>query len=75
MGKKNKQQNVEKNVIITSGSHYLDIDAYACCVALKELFELKGREAIAYSFGVYNYSICKFLLEKEKAFFYSYPPA
>ena len=52
--------------IVTSGSHYLDIDAYACCVALKELFELKGQEAIAYSFGVYNYSICKSLIEEEK---------
>ena len=28
--------------IITAGSHYLDIDAYACCVALKELLELKN---------------------------------
>ncbi len=61
-----KQKGLSEVVIITSGSHYLDIDAYACCIALKELFELKGREAIAYSFGVYNYSICKSLIEEEK---------
>ena len=50
--------------IITAGSTYLDIDAYACAVSLAELFKLCGREAIAYSNATYNYSICPFLIEK-----------
>ena len=52
--------------IITAGSNYLDIDAYACCVALKELFDLKGPEAITYSFGVCNYSICQSLIKERE---------
>ena len=36
-------------IIVTAGSSYLDIDAYACCIALKELFLLQGTDAIAYS--------------------------
>ena len=45
-------------VIITAGSNYLDIDAYACCVAMRELLVLQGRTAVAYSAAPRNYSVC-----------------
>ena len=44
-------------IIVTAGSSYLDIDAYACCIALKELFLLQGTDAIAYSPAECNYSV------------------
>ncbi len=50
--------------VVTAGSTYLDIDAYACCVALKELLLLKGESAVAYSRAKGNYSVCSFLCEK-----------
>lgn len=50
--------------IITAGSNYLDIDAYACCVAMRELLELKGINAVAYSTATCNYSVCKSLIEE-----------
>jgi hypothetical protein len=46
---------------ITAGSNYLDIDAYACCVALAELLTLQGIRAVAYSSALPNYSVCWFL--------------
>lgn len=49
-------------VILTAGSAYLDIDAYACCVAMSELLNLKGETAIAYSCAPSNYSVCKSLM-------------
>ena len=45
-------------VIITAGSNYLDIDAYACCAAMRELLVLQGRKAVAYSAAPCNYSVC-----------------
>lgn len=36
-------------IIVTSGSRYLDIDAYACCVAYAELLRLLGNDAVAAS--------------------------
>lgn len=48
-------------VIITAGSNYLDIDAYACCVALRELLALQGTEAVAFSQAPCNYSVCRSL--------------
>lgn len=58
------QNNIDKDVpvIITAGSTYLDIDAYACCVAMKELLELKGKNAVAYSDAPCNYSVCQSLV-------------
>lgn len=53
-------------IIITAGSSYLDIDAYACCVAMSELITLKGRKAIAFSNAVCNYSVCKSLTTEAK---------
>lgn len=49
-------------VIVTAGSTYLDIDAYACCVAMAELLRLKGERAIAYSPAAPNYSVCASLV-------------
>ena len=51
--------------IITAGSTYLDIDAYACCVAMAELLKLQGKNAVAYSKAPYNYSVCKSLIEND----------
>lgn len=50
-------------VVVSAGSNYLDIDAYACCVALAELLRLQGEDAIAYSAAAANYSVCDFLTE------------
>ena len=50
--------------VVTAGSNYLDIDAYACCVAMRDLLILKGEEAIAYSKAVPNYSVCQSLAER-----------
>lgn len=44
----------------------MDIDAYACCVAMKELLELRGETAIAYSPVKFNYSVCKSLVQSEQ---------
>lgn len=45
--------------IITSGSSFLDIDAYAGCIAYAELLNLKGKEAIPYSSANLNESVTK----------------
>lgn len=50
--------------ILTAGPTYLDIDAYACCVAMAELLRLKGENAIAYSSAPCNYSVCNSLIEE-----------
>lgn len=57
-------ENNSNLTIITAGSSYLDIDAYACCVAMKELLQLKGEAAVAYSDAHFNYSICQSLIEE-----------
>jgi inorganic pyrophosphatase/manganese-dependent inorganic pyrophosphatase len=44
-------------VLVTAGSTYLDIDAYACAVAMAELLRLEGRDALAYSNATANYSV------------------
>ena len=43
----NNHFNHTEPVIITAGSNYLDIDAYACCVAMQELLRLQGKKAVA----------------------------
>lgn len=48
--------------IITAGSTYLDIDAYACCIAMTELLTLQDHPAIAYSKAPSNYSVCRSLI-------------
>lgn len=59
-----KQNQVKNYTIITAGSTYLDIDAYACCVAMAELLRLKGENAVAYSNAPCNYSVCKSLIKE-----------
>ena len=49
--------------IITAGANYLDIDAYACMVALAELLVLQGADAVAWSPTACNYSVCSSLVE------------
>lgn len=49
--------------IITSGSIYIDIDAYASCIAYRELFKLKGIEAKAVTTAKLNESVTKSLLQ------------
>lgn len=53
------KQNSKKSppVLVTAGSTYLDIDAYACAVAMAELLRLEGHEALAYSTAAANYSV------------------
>ena len=50
--------------VITAGSTYLDIDAYACCIAMAELLTLQNHPAIAYSKAPTNYSVCRSLITK-----------
>lgn len=53
-----------KCIIVTAGSNYLDIDAYACMVSMMELLRLQDHDAIAWSPAAHNYSICPFLIEE-----------
>lgn len=48
--------------VITSGSAYLDIDAYACCIAYAELLNLQGMPARAVSSAKPNASVSKTVL-------------
>ncbi len=48
--------------VVTSGSAYLDIDAYACCIAYAELLNLQGVDARAVSSAPLNASISKTVL-------------
>lgn len=62
---KNKFQ-VSMPIIVTAGATYLDIDAYACMVAMAELLRLQGVNAIAYSIAPCNYSVCQTLIDEGK---------
>ncbi len=46
-------------IVVTSGLSFLDIDAYAGCIAYAELLNLQGKKAIAYSSADLNKSITK----------------
>lgn len=48
-------------LVVTSGSRYIDIDAYASCIAYRELLKLKGIPAKAISTAKTNESITKSL--------------
>lgn len=48
--------------IVTSGSRYIDIDAYASCIAYAKLLNLKGEQAKAVSTAKTNKSITPSLL-------------
>lgn len=52
--------------IVTAGSAYLDIDAYACMVALAELLKLQGKTAVAFSNAPCNHSVCKSLIKEKQ---------
>lgn len=58
-----KQNNNTAPILVTAGSTYLDIDAYACAVAMAELLRLEGYEALAYSNASANYSVTPSLSE------------
>ncbi len=58
--------NERKKYIITAGCSYLDIDAYACMVAMARLLRLQGEDAIAYSPAYCNYSVCRSLVKEEQ---------
>ncbi|MFJ7792854.1 bifunctional oligoribonuclease/PAP phosphatase NrnA [Pseudomonas sp. NPDC096950] len=49
--------------VVTSGSAYLDIDAYACAIAYAELLNLQGVAARAVSSATPNASVSKSVLE------------
>lgn len=50
-------------IVITSGKRYIDIDAYATCIAYRELLKMLGIEAKFVSTSTLNYSITKSLLK------------
>ncbi len=54
--------------IITSGSIYIDIDAYASCIAYRNLLNLKGIEAKAVTTARTNESVTKSLLQLNPSF-------
>ena len=49
--------------VVTAGANYLDIDAYACMVAMAELLRLRGENAVAWSAAAGNYSVCPSLVK------------
>ena len=59
--------------IITSGASYLDIDAYACCIAYAELLNLQGVPARAVSSAKPNSSVSPTVLSWGAAF-HGYTP-
>jgi inorganic pyrophosphatase/manganese-dependent inorganic pyrophosphatase len=63
---KYKKINHPPLILVTAGAHYLDIDAYACMVALAELLQLQGQDAIAWSAASCNYSVCPSLVAESQ---------
>ena len=59
---KQEQPDFFDTTIITAGASYLDIDAYACMVAMAELLRLLGDDAVTYSPAVWNYSVVSSLV-------------
>lgn len=57
--------NIESPIIVTAGSSYLDIDAYACCIAMCELLNRGREKAVAFSRADYNYSVCQSLITED----------
>jgi nanoRNase/pAp phosphatase (c-di-AMP/oligoRNAs hydrolase) len=62
-------------IVVTSGSRYLDIDSYACCVAYAELLRLLGKDAKAISTAPLNKSITPDLRALPEAISSEYQPA
>lgn len=61
-------------IVVTSGARYIDIDAYACCVAYAELLNLLGKPAIAVSTAVWNESITESIRALNAPFSTDYIP-
>lgn len=53
-------------IVVTSGKRYIDIDAYASCIAYAKLLNLKGREAKAVSSAKMNESITPSILKLQE---------
>lgn len=51
-------------IIVTSGSKYLDIDAFACCFAYREMLTFLGKEAIVSSNAIVNSSVIPEFMSK-----------
>ena len=62
MNTKPNQQSI--SAIVTAGATYLDIDAYACMIAMVELLRLQGVEAVAWSDAPCNYSVFPALMQE-----------
>jgi inorganic pyrophosphatase len=62
-------------IVITSGARYIDIDAYACCVAYAELLNLLGKPAVAVSTAPWNESITQSIRDLHAPFSTGYNPA
>lgn len=60
--------------IVTSGLAFLDIDAYAGCIAYAELLNLQGLNAIAYSSATMNSSIPQSIRDWNGPLLTSYKP-
>lgn len=60
--------------IVTAGSSFLDIDAYACAIAYAELLRLSGEDAIAYSSAIPNESVTKTIRSWDISFTTEYTP-
>lgn len=61
--------------IITSGSKYIDIDAYAGAIAYAELLQLQGQQAKAISTAAWNESISKTVRSWQATLDTTYKPA
>ena len=74
---RNKQKNTSvhfevtlmENIIITSGSRYVDIDALACSISLASLFNLMGQPVIAVHTCPLNNTISNFYKDKAAKLF------
>ena len=60
-------------IVVTSGVSYLDMDAYAGCIAYAELLRMQGHEAVAVSGARYNSSVPQSLRDLGRKFF-AYTP-
>lgn len=61
--------------VVTSGLVFLDIDAYAGCIAYAELLNLQGIEAIAFSSANINESVTQTIRSWEAPLVTSYEPS
>ncbi len=54
---------MNEKIIVTSGNRYIDIDAYASCIAYANFLRLKGKDAIAVSTANLNESVTNSLFD------------